>query len=166
MGTRDLVLLSLLSLAAGLARSQTTPPFVDPEALPDESVFPGPWERYIQAPANKSFIEPVRVWRARGNVSTSTSTSEGRGRGPGDGRPRGPGGGARLLREGDTHVSGRRVVIGPGGRLTLEFAENIGGRYVLSSELLLDGGIASHCDSFRDFHKRAAAAGVERQKPC
>ena len=119
MGTRDLVLLSLLSLAAGLARSQTTPPFVDPEALPDESVFPGPWERYIQAPANKSFIEPVRVWRAKGNVSTSIS-------GGGPGR-------TRLLREGDEHVPGRRVVIGPGGRVTLEFAENNGGRYVVCS---------------------------------
>jgi len=105
--------LELLCLLPLGALGGGNPPFIDPDALPDESVFPGPWEQYIKAPANKSFIEPARIWSVKGNVTSSAAAGV-------------------ALREGG-HVPGGGIMMGPGGRLTLEFAENVGGRYVLTS---------------------------------
>jgi hypothetical protein len=80
---------------------------VDYHHLPDKSVFPGPWDEYIKAPANKSFITPARIYKVDGNVSTS---------------------GSGLNLEDGKHVSGSSILVGEGGQLTLEFAENVAGR--------------------------------------
>jgi hypothetical protein len=45
--------------------------YIDYESLPDKTLFPGPWERYIKAPSNKTYITPSRIWKVRGNVTTS-----------------------------------------------------------------------------------------------
>lgn len=81
---------------------------VDPKALPNETLFPGPWERYIQAPANKSYITPLSFWNVDHNVTNSAT-------------------GEPVLR-GSAHVPGDGIVIGPYGELTLEFGENVAGR--------------------------------------
>jgi hypothetical protein len=71
--------------------------------LPNTTLFPGPWESYIQAPANKTFIQPVRVW----NVSGTVTNPEG------------------LLAD----AAGEHVLtLGEDGLVTYEFAQNIGGR--------------------------------------
>lgn len=76
--------------------------------LPDKTVFPGPWDDYIKAPANKSFITPTRVWRVDGNVTTSDDDF--------------------TLRDGRL-LSGGSILVGESGHLTVEFTENIAGRY-------------------------------------
>jgi len=81
-------------------------PFIDYEALPNTTVFPGPWEKYIKAPKDKTRISPARIWRASGNVTIAGADAS-----------------ARVGRE---HGGG--IAIGPGGVLTLEFEENIAGR--------------------------------------
>ena len=86
-------------------------PFIDYNNLPNETIFPGPWEESIKAPANKSYIRPARIWKARGNVSDSGFDAS--------------------LRTAD-HDSGSSILIGIGGILTLEFDENIAGRCVSS----------------------------------
>ncbi|RBQ87738.1 hypothetical protein VDGD_08341 [Verticillium dahliae] len=83
---------------------------IDYAALPDETLFPGPWERYIKAPADKTRITPARILTTFGNVTTSSATP-------------------RAVTPGD-HVPGQGILIGPEGLLTLEFDENTGGRYV------------------------------------
>ena len=93
-----------LTTAAGTA------PFIDYNHLPNETIFPGPWEEYIKAPANKSYIRPARIWKARGNVTDSGFEAS--------------------LRSND-HRSGSSILIGVGGILTLEFDENIAGRCVV-----------------------------------
>lgn len=79
---------------------------IDYEHLPNATLFPGPWEQYIRAPANKSYIIPTRIYKIRGNVSTSS-----------------------IEGEGGRHQEGDGLMIGAGGTLSLEFAENIAGRY-------------------------------------
>lgn len=69
----------------------------DYESLPLDTIFPGPWERNIKAPANKSEISPARVYNVEGDVK-------------------------RLKGE-------HAVTLGRGGLVTLEFSENIAGRY-------------------------------------
>lgn len=83
---------------------------IDYAALPDETLFPGPWERYIKAPADKTRITPARILTTFGDVTTSSATP-------------------RAVTPGD-HVPGQGILIGPEGLLTLEFDENTGGRYV------------------------------------
>ncbi|KAH8891384.1 Six-hairpin glycosidase [Thozetella sp. PMI_491] len=78
-------------------------PYIDYENLPNATLFPGPWDEYIRAPANKSYITPVRIYKVRGNVSTSTV-------------------------DGDENEEGKGLLIGAGGTLSLQFAENIAGR--------------------------------------
>ncbi|KAM0285126.1 hypothetical protein ACHAQH_001554 [Verticillium albo-atrum] len=46
---------------------------VDPAALPDMTIFPGPWERYIKAPTDKTRITPARIWATFSNVTTSSA---------------------------------------------------------------------------------------------
>ncbi|WQF79978.1 Putative six-hairpin glycosidase superfamily, alpha-L-rhamnosidase, six-hairpin glycosidase [Colletotrichum destructivum] len=96
-------------LAPSTALAALRPPFIDPEALPDVSVFKGPWERYIKAPANKTHIVPSRIWDAEGNITTS---------------------GFEAVEIGTAAVDtfSRGITIGPGAVLTLEFEENIAGR--------------------------------------
>lgn len=85
-------------------------PFLDYNNLPNETIFPGPWEEYIKAPSNKSYIRPARIWKARGNVSDS---------------------GFEASLQAADHDSGSSILIGMGGILTLEFDENIAGRCAL-----------------------------------
>ena len=103
MAPRTVWVLATLLLPA----TATIPiPFLDYSALPNKTVFPGPWERYIKAPADKSRIVPARIWRVGGNVTTSSTGS--------------------LLHDGP-YISGSGILIGPGGTITFEFAENIAG---------------------------------------
>ncbi|KAL8777986.1 MAG: hypothetical protein Q9213_007612, partial [Squamulea squamosa] len=72
-------------------------------SLPNQAVFPGPWEEYIKAPVNKSLIRPARVWHASGSVSGPEALLE---------SPKG----------------NAPTIIGPGGLVIFEFSENIAGR--------------------------------------
>lgn len=74
------------------------------EALPLTTLFPGPWERNIKAPKNKTYIEPVEVYKTEGSVSD-----------------------AHVLLAGIEHK--RSLTLVPGDLVSLEFAENIAGRY-------------------------------------
>ncbi|KAG7127826.1 hypothetical protein HYQ45_012318 [Verticillium longisporum] len=91
---------------------------IDYAALPDETLFPGPWERYIKAPADKTRITPARILTTFGNVTTSSATP-------------------RAVTPGD-HVPGQGILIGPEGLLTLEFDENTGGRVCFDVESVGD----------------------------
>lgn len=71
--------------------------------LPEHSIFPGPWEQYIKAPANKTHIFPQKVWKWDGDVSEPDA----------------------LLQWTDLS---KRSSLGPGGMVILEFKENIAGR--------------------------------------
>ena len=77
----------------------------DYEALPLDTIFPGPWESNIRAPRNKSHIVPVKIFNFEGDVSGQES----------------------VLEDADT-ASGVSWVIRPGGLITFEFEENISGR--------------------------------------
>jgi hypothetical protein len=79
---------------------------VDYEALPSDTIFPGPWESNIRAPLNKSRIVPIKIFNFEGAVSGQES----------------------VLR--DDATSGISWVIRTGGLITFEFEENISGRYV------------------------------------
>ncbi|PNH52045.1 hypothetical protein VD0003_g5260 [Verticillium dahliae] len=91
---------------------------IDYAALPDETLFPGPWERYIKAPADKTRITPARILTTFGDVTTSSATP-------------------RAVTPGD-HVPGQGILIGPEGLLTLEFDENTGGRVCFDVESVGD----------------------------
>ncbi|KAK8034417.1 hypothetical protein PG993_009412 [Apiospora rasikravindrae] len=107
-------LLTLLSLTT-LGLTQTVgPDGIDYHHLPREPVFPGPWDRFIKAPANKSHITPARIWMVEGNVTT-TSTSTG----------------GYLSADGS-------ILIGEGGHITLEFEENISGRVCFQIDSVAD----------------------------
>ena len=82
--------------------------------LPENTLFPGPWEQYIKAPKNKTHITPARIYRVRGNVSTSSFE---------DGK----------------HEDGGGLMLGAGGTLSLEFDENIAGRYVMTAHCIGQG---------------------------
>lgn len=98
----------LILLPVVLVRAVSSTPFIDYESLPNETIFPGPWETYIKAPVNKSYITPARIWKTRGNVTDSGFFYSG----VDDGH----------------HEPGKGILIGAGGVLTLEFDENIAGR--------------------------------------
>jgi hypothetical protein len=70
--------------------------------LPSEAVFPGPWDDYIQAPANKSYIRPIAVKSTEGDVSNAIALVDGNGE--------------------------KKPALGPSGLMILEFAQNIAGR--------------------------------------
>ncbi|KAB5545597.1 Six-hairpin glycosidase-like protein, partial [Coniochaeta sp. 2T2.1] len=87
-------------------------PYIDFESLSNKTIWPGPWEKYIKAPKDKTRIAPARIWKARGNVTTSGIDAK--------------------TRVG--HEPGGGIAIGPGGELTLEFPENIAGRVCFEVE--------------------------------
>ena len=95
-----------LGLCFAAARASYAGP--DYEDLPLDTIFPGPWESNIRAPANKSHIVPIKIFNYEGALS-----------------------GAEAMLE-DAEGSGVSWVISPGGLITFEFQENIGGRYVES----------------------------------
>ncbi|KAL9035336.1 MAG: hypothetical protein Q9180_004916 [Flavoplaca navasiana] len=72
-------------------------------SLPSKAVFPGPWEGYIKAPANKSYIRPSRTWHVEGPVSGPSAVL-------------------------DCPESNQPTIIEPGGLVIFEFSENIAGR--------------------------------------
>lgn len=69
----------------------------------------------MKAPEDKTYIVPSRIWDVEGNITTSH-------------RPVEVGAAA-------AHILEHGVTIGPGGLLTLEFEENISGRYPLLTPL-------------------------------
>ena len=79
----------------------------DYERLPLDTIFPGPWESNIRAPSNKSYIAPAKIYHVEGAVS----------------------GAEAVLQDANSSI-GKSWVISPGGLITFEFAENIGGRYI------------------------------------
>lgn len=85
------------------------PPFIDPESLPTEPIFKGPWETFNKAPADKTRITPSRIWDVEGNITTSLRTVK--------------------VGAAAAGAFDHGITIGPGGVLTLEFEENIAGRY-------------------------------------
>ncbi|KAK7953957.1 alpha-L-rhamnosidase A [Apiospora saccharicola] len=104
--------LSLLSLATLGSTLVVSPDGIDYHHLPQEPVFPGPWDRFIKAPANKSYITPARIWMVDGNVTTTSN-------------------GGYLSANGD-------ILIGEGGHITLEFEENISGRVCFQVDSVTD----------------------------
>ncbi|KAI1075879.1 Six-hairpin glycosidase-like protein [Whalleya microplaca] len=90
---------------------------IDYHNLPTEPVFSGPWNDYIKAPANKSFITPARFLKVEGNVTT-------------------PGGDSPLFNTRQNH--GSSVLIGEGELLTVEFEENIAGRVCFEVDSVTD----------------------------
>ena len=96
--------LACLGICLTAAKASNAGP--DYNDLPLDTIFPGPWESNIRAPVNKSRITPVRIFDFQGAVS----------------------GAEAVLLDGD--AKGISWVISPGGLITFEFAENIGGRYV------------------------------------
>lgn len=105
--TRGIVALFLYLAAVNAKQSDQ----IDYESLPRDTVFPGPWEEYIRAPANKSFITPVKIFDFEGGTSGAES----------------------VLKGSPASVdvnTGLKWVISPGGLITFEFGENIAGKYV------------------------------------
>ena|ERR1700710_2307615 len=88
-----------------LASTQAINNGPDYESLPLNTIFPGPWENYIRAPVNKSHIAPVKIFDLEGVVS----------------------GAETVLQDADAN-GGIAWIIGPGGLITFEFAENIAGK--------------------------------------
>jgi hypothetical protein len=78
---------------------------LDYESLPLDTIFPGPWESNIRAPLNKSHIVPAKIFSFEGATS-----------------------GAEAVLQGVEKTSRSSWVIGPGGLITFEFAENIAGK--------------------------------------
>jgi hypothetical protein len=76
----------------------------DYESLPLDTIFLGPWESNIRAPVNKSYIQPVKIFKLEGTVSGPESVLQ------------------------DAGSEGKPLRISPGGLVTFEFAENIGGK--------------------------------------
>ncbi|KAL8833064.1 MAG: hypothetical protein Q9170_004526 [Blastenia crenularia] len=83
-------------------------------SLPQQAVFPGPWDEYIKAPFDKSHIRPQKVWHVEGPVSIPEA----------------------IL---DWRESNSSATLGPGGLVTLEFAENIAGRVCFDITLISAG---------------------------
>lgn len=110
---------------------------VDQENLPAEAVFPGVWDKYIQAARNKTFIRPRGIKLIEGDVGGSYESllvvreddgnevlkvaDEARDAKVGDGGGQKPFYGPR-----------RGVMtMGRGGLVVFDFEENIAGRYAL-----------------------------------
>ncbi|OAF61937.1 hypothetical protein VC83_01396 [Pseudogymnoascus destructans] len=73
------------------------------QELPAQAVFPGPWDRYIQAPANKTHIRPKGVHLTNGDVVNASAVLEGA-------------------------LGSHHLTLGPGGNVIFDFEQNIGGR--------------------------------------
>jgi hypothetical protein len=99
------LLSACFTLCIGAAQALKGP---DYESLPLDTIFPGPWERYIRAPVNKSHIAPVKIVNFEGAVL----------------------GVQTVLEHAEVDANGGiSWVIGSGGLVTFEFEENISGRY-------------------------------------
>ena len=96
-------LLQLLNPWKFAGPSFTTPDGLSYVHLPPTTIFPGPWETNIKAPANKHHIRP-RSYNAEGSVSRPES----------------------LI---GANAESKPTVIGRDGLIVFEFAENIAGRY-------------------------------------
>jgi hypothetical protein len=109
---------SLLCVIYSSASVAVLQELVDYEALPDKTIFPGPWESNIRAPLNKSHIVPVKIFNFEGAVS-----------------------GQEAVLQKEKSASGIPLVIRSGGLVTFEFEENISGRFVslISREKITDG---------------------------
>jgi hypothetical protein len=105
LGRSGVLVASCIPLVAAFAKYGGP----DYNSLPLDTIFPGPWESNIKAPKNKSHIVPVRIFNFEGATS-----------------------GAEVVLEGaDVNVDGGLTWgISPGGLITFEFAENIGGKSV------------------------------------
>ncbi len=90
-------------LLLALSRCTLAAPYIDYSALPSTSVFSGPWQQYVQAPTDKSHIEPANIWAVSGNVAAPGGVTTGE------------------------YAPGTAITMGPGGTITFEFAQNIGG---------------------------------------
>ena len=77
----------------------------DFEHLPRDTIFPGIWEQYIRAPANKSYILPVKIFAQEGPVYNPDSVLQ------------------QTVEE-----RKRAWNISTGGLVTFQFEENISGR--------------------------------------
>lgn len=107
--------------------------------LPEEAVFPGVWDRYIQAPANKSFIRPRAIRTIEGDVGglgealLVTRRDDGKEVEVviGDDRwdEKGENGGQKPI----TGPRRSELTMGRGGLVVFDFEENIAGRYAHSS---------------------------------
>ncbi|KAG0649022.1 hypothetical protein D0Z07_5026 [Hyphodiscus hymeniophilus] len=95
----------LACLGILFTHSKASYPGPDYEKLPFNTIFPGPWDSNIRAPSNKSQILPVKIFNFEGAVS-----------------------GAEAVLQDAERASGVSWLISPGGLITFEFAENIGGR--------------------------------------
>lgn len=104
---KALALLLSFPLSNALNPDEWSLPGPSYEDLPSKAVFPGPWDANIQAPANKTHIKPQRIWNTEGDVAA-----------------------AEVLVAGES--KSRSLTMGPGGLVTLEFPQNIAGRWVLS----------------------------------
>ncbi|KAL9581666.1 MAG: hypothetical protein Q9212_003755 [Teloschistes hypoglaucus] len=98
----DYVLLGYDALVTQVASIVPTSNGISHTSLPQQALFPGPWEEYIKAPAEKSRIRPKRIFRTNGSVSDPEA----------------------LVKWQDSSTS---TTLSPGGLVTLEFAENIAG---------------------------------------
>lgn len=74
------------------------------KSLPLDTIFPGPWESNIRAPFNKSYVQPVKIFKLEGPVS----------------------GAGTVLQDANSQDSS--FEISSGGLVVFEFAENIGGQ--------------------------------------
>lgn len=76
----------------------------DYKSLPLDTIFPGPWESNIRAPFNKSYVQPVKIFKLEGAAS----------------------GAETVLQDADSHDT--LFEISSGGLVVFEFTENIGGQ--------------------------------------
>ncbi len=77
---------------------------LDYKSLPLDAIFPGPWESNIRAPFNKSYVQPVKIFKLEGAVS----------------------GAETVLHSADSNDNS--FEISSGGFVVFEFAETIGGQ--------------------------------------
>jgi hypothetical protein len=91
------------AVAAGVTSAQYSQSI--PEIFQD-AVFPGPWDEYIQAPANKTHIQPKSVKYSDGDIDNASAVLEGT----------------------DGTDGTQSLTIGPGGTVIFDFGQNIGGR--------------------------------------
>jgi hypothetical protein len=103
MYSKVLVLALSLQISLVTCIDQLSLPGPSYEDLPQEPVFPGPWNTNIQAPANKTHIRPKRVWKTEGDVAGVDAST-------------------------DWKTKHHKLRIGPGGLVTFEFPQNIAGR--------------------------------------
>jgi len=79
----------------------------DYEHLPQDTVFPGPWEENIRSPANKSYIQAVEIFAHEGPVFFPEA----------------------VLNHGTSTEHKRVWNISTGGLVTFQFEENTSGKY-------------------------------------